>query len=506
MPAFRVPKLRTAAALAALLVGAATLASCSEPDQEAAQEASQAAIAYDRGDFALARSHIQRALQARDDVPEYWAMLGRIYASTNDPVASMEAYRNAIVLDRANLEALRSICQLSITLGRARENEQFAEQLLTLNPDDPLPLAVKGQARLEAGDQAGALQFADKILAASPADTNALILKSRVFQQRRNYAEATAPIEASIAAGGDPGSRLVFLVEVYGRAGDRKGYESAVTRLARARPSDETALLQHADMLYETGRADDARRIARRVMTLQPRDTRTATRILDLWLTQGADALVPGAMAADARGLSPEMRASYAEYANQQRRPDIALAVLGNEVTTNAYIPDHLNAKAAWAHALLLGGDRATAGTIVARILEADPSQPRALLMRSRLAAAAGNREAAIADARKVVADDRENVTARLMLSDILLARGDAGLALSVLREGLQAQPADTRLAARLANLLIQRGQRGEAANVMRDLALAAPVSLRVERLRAQICPRTQTARCSATVKAEGSS
>lgn len=500
MPASPNTKLRLATLLAPVLIGAAVLGGCAEPDQTAAQEASQATLAYDRGDMELARVHIRRALDARDDVPEYWTMLGRIYATQNDPVASMDAYRNAIVLDRANLEALRSICQLSITLGTARQNEQYADQLLTLNPNDPLPLAVKGQARLESADQAGALQFADRILAASPADTNALILKSRVFQQRRNYAEATQPIEASIAAGGDPASRLAFLVDVYGRAGNRKGYESAVSRLAQARSSDPAALLQYADMLYETGRADEARRVIKRVFEARAGDSRTAARILDLWLEQGTDALALDSIAADSSGAPPEIRASYAEYANQLRRPDIALAALG-DIGSGAYAAETLNAKAALAHALLLQGKRAEANAIVGRILEADPSQPRALLVRSRLAAAAGNREAAISDARKVIADDRENSTARLLLAEILSARGDTGLAFGALREGLQARPKDTRLATRLATMLIQRGQKSEAANVMRDLALAAPVSLRVEQVRGRICPQTQIPRCADPVK-----
>lgn len=473
-----------------ILIGVAGLPGCSSPDKDAATAAAQAEVAFQQGRYPAARKDISEALAARDDVSDYWLLLGRIAIATNDIPGAFDAYQNVIQLDRGNVEALRLLCQLGLSVNQPDKVDHYADQLLLLNPDDPIPVTMKGGAALQRGDEAGALRFAARVLAVNPRDIGALILKARVLAAQGQHSESAQILEESLAAGGDQASRLIFLQELYNRTGDRAGYERTLKRLAGARPKDAAVQLNLADMLYQTGHPDEARKTLWRMMRLRPADLGMAASIVDVWLKEGPQALRADQIVAFSNGASLEMKAACAQFANEIGRPDIAMTVLGNDRPDAEPNAQNSDAKAAFALAVGLQGRRADALGRLDQILAVDPSQPRALLARARLlGTTASNRNAAVSDARRVVADDPRNVTARLMLAELLLGGQDQELGESILREGIRITPDEPRIAARLAGLLMDRGQKDDAVQVVRDLTLATPASLRALRLRASIDP-----------------
>lgn len=473
----------------AVLMAVALLAGCTSRDKTAANAAADAETAFRQGRNTAALRSIHEALAARDDVSDYWLLLGRISTATNDLPGAFAAYENVIELDRGNVEALRLLCQLGLTVKQPDKVDKYADQLLLLSPGDPLPIVMKGGAALQRGDEAGAMQFAAQALAKNPQDTSALILKGRVLAAGGNFAEAAKLIEGSIEGGTDSSPRLAFLKELYAQANDRLNYQYTIKRLAAAKPKEADEQLAYADMLYQTGQDDLANAVVREVMQRHPNEINVSASILDVWLKQGPDALTPTQLANQAAGVSLEMKSTYAQFANEAGHPEIAVAILSPILGDSRPTLENSDAKAALAYGIGLQGHRSDAIGRLDEILAFDEAQPRALLARARLLAVGRELTGAITDARRVVSDDPRNVTARLALVDMLFAHGDSDLGESSLREGVRAMPDDPRLAARLAAMYDARGDRARAIDVMRDLARAAPVSLRALRLRKSVDP-----------------
>lgn len=475
--------------IAAALILALALSACQSRDKTAASAAADAQTAFQQGHNAAALRSIRQALAARDDVSDYWLLLGRIGAATNDLPTAFDAYENVIELDRGNVEALRLLCQLGLAVKAPDKVDKYADQLLLLTPGDPLPLVMKGGAALQRGDKDGALNLAEQVLAKSPQDSGALILKGRVLAARGDFAGAASFIDGTMASGSDDGGRLTFLKELYVQAGDRTRYQLTVKRIAAQKPGDADRQLDYADMLFQTGQPAVANAVVMEQMRRHPDSIAVAGRIVDIWLNQGPDALPAAEMQRRAGNVSLEMKSAFARFANETGRPELALAVLPSDLGGSK--PDLANADAlaAAAYASGLLGRRSDAMGRLDEILALDEAHPGALLARARLKAIGRDVAGAVNDARRVVTDDPRNVTARLALADFLIMHGDIDLARSELREGVRAMPGEPRLAARLADFLVKQGDRAGALDVARDLVRAAPVSLRALRLRAMLDP-----------------
>lgn len=491
------PKLILPVVLAAALPGCTQLAKLIPVD--AAAEATEARNAYQIGDYRTASTHIRNALSRRDDVSEYWIIAGRIAFAQDQPGSAYQAYQNALLLDRANVEALQALCLVGPSVGPADAVDQYADQLLLLQPKNPVPLAAKGSSALRRNDYAAALSYAAKILAIDPQNARGLVLKAQTLMKQRHSEEVAPLLENALkTAPTDVPILLSMLKRIYGEQLDREKYESTVTRLADAEKDSAAAQLDYADLLYQKGQNAAAQQRLVALMQRQPRNPETQQAILELWLTQGSTATPLDRLVSDGQGVSPLMRSAYGAYANAMGRPDLTRTLLAPDVAKNGKSPADLDAKAVYAEALAMSHSAAQAAQLIEQVLKVDSSQPKALMARARLALATGNTDTALADARAVTGSYPRYVSAQLLLADILHRRGEKELVNSALRQALEVSPADPRLTLRLANALLAAGNHASAADLLQDSAKRAPMNQRIARLREGLCGKTGVSDCNA--------
>lgn len=485
-----------------MLLLAVVLPGCSRlTPVDPAAEAARAQSAFQAGDYRTANRRIRVALSKRDDVSEYWVLAGRIAAARGEVNVAYIAYQNALTLDRANVEALQALCQFGPSVASAAEVDRYADQLLLIQPNSPIPLSAKGIAASRRGDVDGALGYAERILAIDPQNARGLTLKAQLLVRKNRVAEAGPLLENALkTAPADAPTLLQMLARLYVLQVDRPRYVDAIVRLADKQLADADVQLGYADILFEEGKNDQAQQRVIALMRRRPNDVIMQQSIVELWLTQGPGAVPLDRLVSDGQSVSLLMRAAFGAYANAMGRPDLTRALLALDVAKNGRSPGDLDAKAVLAEAALLSRDPATARKMLDEVLAVDGRQPRALLARSRLALATGDFTAALRDARQVISNDPHYVTAQLLQVEILERRGDRELVNSALRQALDATPADPRLTRRLAVMLIAEGKGAEAANTLREAAQRAPMSRRIGAIRASLCGKTGQASCGTPI------
>lgn len=305
---------------------------------------------------------------------------------------------------------------------------------------------------------------------------------------RGDYAKAAQFIE-SAPSSPDDSARLMFLKQMYALGADRNNYQRTVELLAKSQPKDIDAQIEYADLMYQRDDLAGANAVIVKLMKLRPNDVGLAGKILATWLARGPDALYLPTIQSQAAGASLEMKAAYAQFADEADHPELVQLIVGRNLSGVPITVENADALAALDYAIGLEGHRIDAIARLSEIIEFDSSHPRALLNRARLRAENKDFSGAIEDARRAVAQDPKNATARLALVDILAASGDRPLSESTLREAVRAMPDNVQLTARLAQLLISHGDHGLAAEALRNLARAAPVNLRAARLQEQLDP-----------------
>lgn len=463
----------------ALLALAMLATACTSRDDKAAASAAQAADALQQGQLGAARIFIERALAARDDIGDYWLLSAHIALAEQDYGTAFNAYESVILFDRSNAEALTRLCQIALSANQPQRAERYAATLATLHPGDSSAITVQAAIALQKGDKATAKRLIDQVLAAEPGNPLTLIVKSRLLMASDDLAGAAQAAEASLAAPGDPGGRLAVLKEIYRKAKDADGYRRTIARQARAYPQAAAMQLDYARSLYDAGDAAGGLAVARQALTLRPDDVGIANAVLDLWVAHGTAAMPVDAIVSGAANGSLETRAAYAQYASAIGRPDLALAVLGEDAAGDPAITANADVKAARAYAHALRGETAPATAEAAAVLAVDEDHPRALVARAMLRAKAGDRRGAIEDLRHALAGDAAYAGARLALAELQLADGDAVLAAATLQEGLGDPDADPRIATRLATLLRSQGRAAEAGAVLDTYARLNPFAPR---------------------------
>ncbi len=174
-------KTRAGFTLVAALMASLLMSGCGRSDAAAARDAMRAQELLGERRFAEARMAIKEAIAERDDEPQYHILRGRIEYAVKAIPQAFDAYSNAMALDPSNMEALQAVSQLGLQTGNLRESLAATEAILSLEPDDPNALLVRGLHAIVRNRFDDAVGYADKILARDSANEGGAILKARAL-------------------------------------------------------------------------------------------------------------------------------------------------------------------------------------------------------------------------------------------------------------------------------------------------------------------------------------
>src|SRR5919112_4573293 len=154
-------------------------AGCSSADSRAKAALVEYQSAAASNDMLGARKALLQLVQAKDDVADYWAELGRVQASMGAYGDAYYAFTRAYELNRSNPDLLRALTQIALRSGDLGTAQARAQELEVLAPGDPWVKLTKGWAAVGETRFDQALQTADQLLVDNPLDPVASLLKAR---------------------------------------------------------------------------------------------------------------------------------------------------------------------------------------------------------------------------------------------------------------------------------------------------------------------------------------
>src|SRR4051812_42577949 len=113
MPLPTHPILRAVAWLSVAILAAG----CSSADSRAKAALVEYQSAAASNDLPAARKALLQVVQAKDDVSDYWAELGKVQAAMGAYGDAYYAFTRAYELDRSNPELVRALTQLALRSG-----------------------------------------------------------------------------------------------------------------------------------------------------------------------------------------------------------------------------------------------------------------------------------------------------------------------------------------------------------------------------------------------------
>jgi len=487
-----VARIGAAAALLALVA-------CGSAEEKGYKAATRFDVYFARRDLYSARVEIGRALAARDDIPEYWSRLARLELAEGRYLQAYDAYARVVELDPKDAEAIQTMAELSYSGGSLDDAERLADQILEEEPRSLRMLLVKGSVAAQRREVADARAIAEKMLGIDPTNEGAKILLARALNMGGDRASAIATLRGAIADDGETIPKLMALLDLYLGADDFHHAARIFARLFALQPRDVTIRLEYIRLLYERGMPDRARAMLERLTRGHPGDKDLGRQIVRLWSEVGSDKVDVDALHRFVDGTgSRSMKIAVGQLLLDRNRYADAERLLRPFVDKQAITAEGVEADVLYAGALS-GLDRGgEALALIDRILQFDQSNPRALLMRVRVAIASRDLSRALRDAQILVRDNPAMVPGRIALAEIYVRRGEPILADNAYANAMQQLSGDAEMLTAYIRYLSDSGRSGRALDAARRFTRDNPRSVEGWREQARLCRRLSNESCAA--------
>ena len=442
---------------------------------------------------------------------------GQAYlASGNLDKAGVE-FRNATQIEPKNAEALYFNGRVAEARNNIREAFGFYQAAIDANPGYAPARAGVGKMFVFGGTAKRALDVIDPGLAEHPDDVDLLAVRAAARHQLRQNEAARADAERAVQLGPTNENALSVLAALYTEA---KEYPRAISLLngAVARAPAAVPLREVLTNLYlVSGQPDKAQEQMRKIIDLKPmeltprsqlamyliraHDLDGAQRVLEEAI-QGLSSGKQDAKADEAKlllvdFLSRERSREQGEKTLRDfiaREPDNldlrlglgallqrtgaaseALAAYQAVAERDGTGAKGLTARNRMAAIQLTQGHADAARRLITEVLQKNPRDDDALILRSTIEMQQNDPTGAIGDLRAVLRNQPNSVTLQRTLAAAYLAKGQPALAEEALRAAMKTAPNDTSVQVELAQLLARTERAAQGVSLLEETVKRLP-------------------------------
>lgn len=327
------------------------------------------------------------------------------------PEARIE-FRSALQIDRRNASAQYGLGRAALAMGYLQEAAEAFYQTMRLDPTNL-------QARLEVGNLlAGypddeslkeAERLAGEVLAKDPASVEARMLTATIAITRRNWDEAQAILEQTIASAPqriEPRLHLARYFSLRAAVEQEKRWQSAAEssyrQLAESNPRNPEARLALGEFLFSTGRPEEAEKELLSAVEADPVNKIALLALVrfceDRRKFDQAEGYLARLVELDEDKV--EGQSQIIELRARAGRRSEAISEYRRLLRDN---PDYLRGYSRLAELLIESGDVSGAAVEADRALRLSPQDTDALLVRGRLHTMAGRHVEALRDLDQVL-------------------------------------------------------------------------------------------------------
>lgn len=426
-----------------------------------------------QGQTAKASSLMQDALR-QNDAPQFRSILGLSLLGGGHVANAKPELEAAFKRDPSQIQAGVALVSL---YQQARDHTQalaVAGTLAKQRPNDPAILTILGNARQRAGDAAGARAAFEQALKASPDSVAARLHLARIDLQARAYDAAEARLAEVLKMQErnlDAMIEMATLGQLRGQPDEALRWLQRASELAG--PRDTRPGLAMVAFQLQRGQAQPALEAAKRLTSKAPEDPTVLLALAQAQLAAGDNAGARSTLTATARlaGFDAPMQVQIALL--QMRADNLAGASYSLEKALSEQ-PAYLPALALMAEVEIKQSAWAKAEQRARAIVQAQPKQAVGHSLLGDLAAAQGQRPAAVEAYRRAHQIEPTSLNLqRLFLA--MLAQGADKQAIQLAEGWIRAHPTDRPIRRSLANAHARAGNLAAARTSYEELLKGTP-------------------------------
>lgn len=468
---------RAAAVLAATLLSSLLLAGCGGAEERRVGHMERGQEYFSAGNYEKARVEFRNALQIAPDDASARFMNARVAEKLNNITEAARLYQSAIDANADHIEARAALGRLFVFGGLPDRAMQIIEPGLVKHPDDAELLTVRGAARVQLKDREGALADAEKALQVAPDSENAAALLASLYRQSGQPARAVEVVVAAQKRSPSSVDLRQVLATLYESVGEHDLAEEQLRQVVQLKPAELRYRTQLALSYLRRKKLDEAEKTFDEAVKALPSSTEAKLAYVRFLSTQrsidrGTKAL-EGFIAREPKNF--ELQFGKGSLQERMGRADDALATYNKILAADE---EGLQGVSARLHIAAIHVARQRfddASKLIDEVLERNPQDNDALILRGNIALERKDAASAITDLRAVLRDQPRSVGLLRTLARAHLANGEPALAEDSLRTAMEAAPTDTAVRIELAQLLTQSGRTEQAVPILEETVNSAP-------------------------------
>lgn len=459
-------------------------AGCGGPDQKKMKFYNKGKALYEKGDYVKARLEFKNAAQIDPNFGDAFYMLG------------MTAFRT----------------------GNLNEAYGSLSKAVGLQPKDMKARVELARVLLQGRAFDKAVENADLVLKAEPANEQALIVKAAAFLAKKEGEKTLGLMKDLIAKGSKSADAYLLMSAASIQKNDFHGAEQALVSGIKVIPQSLPLNLSLADVLVRSKRTDDAVAVMQHVISLDPHNPAHKLILAGLYWDGGkqdkARDLLKGVVAGDQKdesgrlqvsgfylaknkvdeaeqelkagiaqnGKSIKLRLALAELYMNTNRSDVAVSTLKESLglEKDPANPDIILVKNGLAKIYLMRRDTGEATKYVDQVLKESPKNLDAHFIKGSIYLAKGEGAGAVPEFRTVVTEKPQFVLAYVRMAEAHAMNNEFNLASDTLLNALKIDPRSRDAALALARVQVMQKQYGSAEAQLRKMLEQNPNDLDV--------------------------
>lgn len=450
----------------------------------------QARIALQTANHALALSLVERALARFPDDVDAWRLKGDLLRLNSDNPGALAAYRRALALHPALVQAHVDIASLHIQFGQFEQAGKELAIARNVSPNSLMLIYTQALLDFRQGKLQSAREQLQLVLRAAPEHLPSHLLMGVVMRGVGSYPQAEQHLRKFLEAHPGQAYASKLLASVLMHGGDAKQAMTVIAPLLPNHENDAELQALAGELSLRLRRYDQAAAHFEKASTLAPNTTMLRTALAMSHLGQGdserAIAQLEEAVNLDEKSSRTGVLLVLAQLRSKDY--DGALATVQRMEKQHADNPMVQNLKGG---VLLMKRNHAGARASFERALKVDPLFLPAHDNLTRLDLIDKQPERARKRLESALARDPRNLDLMVSLTNLALSTGQPALAQTWLERAVREYPEDVDATLRLARFLARGNTLPRALLLLEKLAAVHPANPQVLGQLAQLQERS---------------
>lgn len=460
------------------------LSGCGGEDARKASYLEKGKTYLAEGNYDKARVEIKNVLQIDPKFTEGYYIMGLVEEKRQNLRLAFAYFTKTTELDPAHIRAHAKIGRFYAISGDLNNAQKKLDTIFAIDPQsmDGKLLKMIIVART---DKKKAIDFSRKILAEDYSQLDAIRMLAMLHTKAKEYDKAIAVLKKGIKHLPEERTLKLQLAEVYARTDDFKNAEIILKEIIALDPESLASHLKLASFYAQRNEVDKAEQAFRNIISINPADE-TGYLLLAEFQSRSRSVREAEKTLLSAIKNNPELSGLQFALARLYKvtKSEKEASVYREIIKLNDFSPEGLRARIELAKIVLSQKDLDGASKLINEVLDNNPGDNDALLLKGRIAIVQKNYNEAIGAFRTVIKHQPELVEAVTLLSTSHMQNNDPELAAEVLKRGIINAPANPEMYINYANHLQKLGDFKAAEKEIDKLLRISPKHLKALKMK----------------------